>query len=404
MKRLLALMLCLCLLLCAAGCSAPNGSPDQGIDSPTSGTVAENNGIIESPTEPYHPSDIQQPMHAISMPIVKQHTYADDGSIVFTRTYQQIQLILHGTDVETAITEDLKIRIGYLLSGSADTENNALADYDGSEYWNPYFTDMLYTPTRLDQAVLSLFGNHSSYSGGVHPTSVSESVTYDLETGKALMLGDILVEGYPGESLSELIAASLADQAEELYHDYEEVLDDRFSGNYSGITSWYFSKTGLCFHFSPYDIAPYSAGTIIAEVPYENLAEVLKPQYLPAEPQEATGSMYAESYLEDDEERFSFIADVPLEEGGTKILLYPDATIADLRIEQGVRYADGSNYIATATVFAADSIGLGNAIAVTADFAQEETVLRLVYCSNGQEVSAFIVYDAEGDSVILSHG
>ena len=160
----------------------------------------------------------------------------------------------------------------------------------------------------------------------------------------------------------------------------------------------------MCFHFEPYEIAPYSSGTITATIPYEDLNSILREQYLPEELPEATGSMYAEAFLEDDVERFTFLAEVELDTDGTEILLHPDATVTDVRIETGVWYADGSRYIPVSTVFAADSIGLGNGIVITADLSEGAPVLRLVYSSGGQEVSAFIVYDEAGDAIQLVHG
>jgi hypothetical protein len=55
-------------------------------------------------------------------------------------------------------------------------------------------------------------------------------------------------------------------------------------------------------------------------------------------------------------------------------------------------------------VFAADSLSIGNAIRLTADFGSENTAMRLVYHSADQEVSAFIIVDAENDSAVLAHG
>lgn len=399
MKKLFALLLCFALALGTAGCGNAPTEPD------TQPATFDGTVVISSPTEPYQPQDIVQPMHAIVMPTVTGSTTAADGTVVFTRSYQQIQLILNGTDIEPLIANDLGQRISEALNGSAEMEQDALDSYSADpEYWTAHFIDISYTPTRLDQSVLSLFGNHSSYSGGIHPSLVTESVTYDLSTGSALTLGDILVEDYSGEALSSLIIAALADRAGELCYDYEAILQDRFSRNYGSNTSWYFSRTGLCFHFSPYDIAPYSSGTIIAEIPYESLNGVLKEQYLPAAQLNATGSVYAEMYIEDDAERFSFMAEVTLDDSGTQILLYPDAAVTDVSIESGTWYSDGSQYIPVSTVFAADSVGLGNAILITADLSADAPVLRLNYRSGGQEVSAFIMYDEAGDSVILAHG
>lgn len=398
MKKVIAVLMCICLALAGAACGTAPKNVEPGI------TTVPTNIVMTSPSEPYHSEQLQQPMHAIVMPTASEEVLAQDGTVIFTRSYQRIQLILNGTDVETVIASDLESRMNSSLSGTTEIENYAREDYADSESWVPYFTDLSYTPTRIDQSVVSLFCNHSIFSGGNHPYVTTDSVTYDLTTGSSLELGDILVEGYSGADLSTLVGNVLAPMSDELFYDYEASLQDYFSGKLNSITNWYFSRTGLCFHFAPIEIAPYSSGTITATIPYGELNGILREQYLPGEQPEATGSMYAESFVEDDRERFTFLAELSLDPDGTQILLHPDANVADVRIETGKWSSDGSLYIPFSTVFAADSVGVGNGILLTADLSESAPVLRLVYRSGDQEVSAFIVYDEAGDAILLTHG
>jgi hypothetical protein len=232
----------------------------------------------------------------------------------------------------------------------------------------------------------------------------TESVTYDLATGNALKLGDILADTIDSASLCTLISTALSPMADELYYDYEACLQDIFSVNFNSIHNWYFSRSGLNFHFAPYEIAPYSSGTIIATIPYEQLSNILREAYFPTAQPEAIGSLYAEFFLPDDTERFSFLAEVELDPDGISVLIHPDATVTDVRIERGEWSSDGSRYIPVSTVFAADTVELGNGIVITADLSSDQPALRLVYNSGGQEVAAFIVYDEAGDAVLLTHG
>jgi hypothetical protein len=400
MKKILAPLLCLCLALSCVGCgTAP--APDQ-----TSNAGNTPGDLVTTPsTEPYHSDQLKQPMHAISMVTVSEDTLADDGEVIFTRSYQKIGLILNGKDTQSVIAADLNRRTTEFLSDTADMVKDAKSQYaEDSEYWSPYFMDISYTPTRIDQSVLSLFCNYIVQSGGVHPFQYTDSITYDLSSGKTLKLTDILEDNCTGSNLSVLVEAALEPMAEELYFDYQDVVKDIFSSNLSSITNWYFSHTGLCFHFAPYEIAPYSSGTIIATIPYDQLEGILREEFFPTELEDANGSLYAEFFLPDDTERFTFLAEVTLDAGGTKILIHPDAAVTDVRIEQGDWTYDGSKFIPVSTIFAADSLGLGNGIVLTADLSSNSPPLRLVYSSGGQEVSAIIVYDEAGDSIQLAHG
>ena len=397
MKKFLALITAGCLAFGLAGCSS--GLPKQ---PPVSPPVIDGS-TRDTPTVTA-PVGTTLPMYAIALPSVKETVSAEDGTALFSLCFQQTQAFLHDPALEEKIIGDLQTRRWPVLSDADDIEAQARLDYPQNEYWSEYFIDVSYTPTRLDQAVLSLFGNCFSYSGGAHPSLTTDSVTYDLQTGEVMYLDEILSPECNSDTLYQLVLKSLAPQAEDLYYDYADALGDRFTGELHSIQDWYFSRNGLCFHFAPYDIAPYSSGTIIAELPYGSLTGVLKDKYFPTEPPRATGSMYAETYLEDDSERFSFIAQVPLCEEGTEVLLYPDASVTDLRIEAGSRYADSNQFVAGATVFAASNINVGDAIRLTADLSDADTVLRLVYHSDNQEYSAFITYDEVGDSILLTNG
>lgn len=418
MKRILAILLCVCLAMTAAGCrlwcevptqppatTVPTSATDPVPTAFTEATVATEPSIdITIPTAPVVTPAIPNPIYAIALPRISESVTADDGTVLFTRTYQDVQLTLGDADLVSIITNDFNARISAAQSAATGLEDAAKAAYTPGSYWTPYFIDVSYTPTRIDKAVLSLFGNHTSYGGAAYPTLITESITYDLSGGGVLSLDDILAADYPGSDLCGLIVEALSLKATELYYDFETVLKDRFSGNYRGITSWYFSENGLCFHFAPSDIAPYSSGTVIAEIPYEKLSGILQDTYMPTDKEEPTGSMYAELFLSEDLERFSFTADVVLSESGTRIILHPDATVQDVQIESGSWSADGTKYIPTSTVFATDALELGHAIILLADLSENAPTLRLIYRVGNQEASAFIIYDRVGDTVYLAHG
>lgn len=395
MKKLIAFMAVGFFVFWLSGCN-PIQTEKSPVSLPSVIETTEISSIIE-------PTNVDSSMYAIVLSPTKETVAADDGTCLFSLSFQSTQILLQNQALEERIIGDLQTRTAPVLSYAEQIEAQAHLDYTGDSYWSEYFIDISYTPTRLDQAVLSLFGNAFSYSGGPHPSLMTTSVNYDLQTGDVMFLDDILTPECSSDTLYQMVLNSLSDQADELYYDYADALGDRFTGELHSIQDWYFSRNGLCFHFAPYDIAPYSSGTIIAELPYHSLTGILKEQYLPQVPLEATGSMYAETYLEDDSERLTFIAHVPLVANGTEVLLYPDASVTDLRIETGTLYSDSNQYIPGATVFAANIMNVGDAIRLTADWNEPDTLFRLIYRSNDQEFSAFITYDDIGDSILLTN-
>jgi hypothetical protein len=334
------------------------------------------------------------------MPTVKEEVFSDDGTLLFSFSFPQFQMHLSDEALEEQLTGALQSHLGSVLSTAEEIGASAQEDYLLAEGdWTPYSFDISYTPTRLDQSVMSLLGNRSVYTGGAHPNWVTDSITYDLQTGAQLCLEDILVEDYSKDALYTLVLRSLEGKAAELSYDYQQILTELFYDENSTIEDWYFSRSGLCFHFSPYAIAPYSSGTIIAELPYTDLTDLLRPQYLPIPSEKATGSMYAEAAAEDTADRFSFLADVQLGDGEPPILLYCDALVTDLRIEVGTQAEEGSPFISTGVVFMADHLGIGDAIRIHSDNAQP---LRLVYRSSDHEVSSLITWDDATKSVLLT--
>lgn len=387
MKKTLALLLCLSLVAVGAGCTAPPAE-----EAAYTLSTAADDVIIVSPTEPYEATELELPMHAIALPTVRDRVQAEDGTVIFTRTYQNIQILLSGSETEASIQADLRSRMDSFLQDASAIERCAQEDYSSQEHWTPYYAQSHYTPTRIDQSVLSLYGIHQSYSGGSHPALVTGSINYDLTTGAVLTLGDILVEGWSGEKLADMICKVLEPKAEELYPNYDTVIKDRFDNNADSIQDWYLTEESLCFHFSPYDIAAPYAGIVTAQIPYKELDTMLKEQYLPKSVT-ANGSVYAEVFTQTAAQRFSSIAEVTLDGQGTPILLYPDATVTDLRIEVGEQTENG--FVSSGTVFAADPMGLGNCIRLQADLSEGASALRLVYHSDGQDISALLRYDSE---------
>ena len=225
------------------------------------------------------------------------------------------------------------------------------------------------------------------------------NLTYDLSTGNALTLEDILVEGFDNSLLTDLVNQALSPNAEDLWYDYEETISDHFSGNLKDASNWYFSKTGLCFHFEPFIIAPYSAGTIIASIPYDRLDGVLLQKYLPEKQTEANGSISV-STQDHATSTPANIAPVALDANGTALLLCPDGAVNDVRIEIGTWSGSAMRYITTATIFAADYMDVDCGILLTVNLTNADTSLRLTYHSNGQEIQTQITTDGNGNPIL----
>ena len=398
MKKLLAGFLSVFLALTISGCSL-QGKPDQ---TPTHPDANNHEFTGDTHSEIPKNGNTGKSMHALALPTVKEEVCSDDGTLLFTLSFQNASVDLGNNKIAELVTGDLQSRTDGILSDADHICENAMNDQPEHPDWTPYFLDVSYTPTRLDQVLLSLCCNQVSYSGGAHPFVYTDSVTYDLQTGSPLQLVDIFKDNFGNDVLCALVLKALEPKSAELSYHYQETVTQQFTSGDEMKDDWYFSRNGLCFHFSPYEIAPYSVGTVIAEIPYSELSGILLEQYFPSMTENTTGSMYAEAYTEETAQRFQRITDIRLNEKSTPILLYPDATVTDLRIEIGTHLEGDPKFIATSVVFAADTISIGEAIRVFAAPSQEDTLLRLVYHSNNREVSSLISSDITTGNIVLS--
>ncbi len=136
---------------------------------------------------------------------------------------------------------------------------------------------------RADDKILSYLREDYSYTGGAHPNTAYVSYNYDPETGKELTLQDVVTD-YDG--LYEKVVEALQKVYEDndgnvLFTDYRDTVKSMFYGTEStdagtedmsypaGTLNWVMTKDGIAVIFNQYDIAPYAAGQIAAEIPFE---------------------------------------------------------------------------------------------------------------------------------------
>lgn len=375
MKNFLVYILCVCMFLIFAGCAKP-AENFQSVS--TEGTEQMPD---TQPTSTIQDTEIQQkPMVAVSVPITTETETAQDGTSIFNYTYQNISLTVPDPGVADKVIVDFLNRVDQ-FSGQAETIRTAAkADYRPGESWNPYLCQIIYEPVRIDNSVLSLFGSYAGYSGSSHPETTYQSVSYDLVTGEELTLSNVITPETDLDTLCQKIVDILREQNNNsLYPGFEATVKDRFTHGLSTDRSWYLSSAGLCFYFSPYEIAPYSAGVITAEIPYHQLTGILDDAYFPAEQEEAVGSVSIQNFKNDTLENFSQFAEVTLSEEREKILLYTDKSVYDIRLHASTGDSDSN---AMYCIFAAYGLTPGDAIIVQ----PEKVPLLLTYRTNENTV------------------
>ena len=388
MKKPLCLLFALCIVL--SGCvkkqtvNAPDTPTLQPIQQATDPVT------IEQPTKPA-PEYAQVPMVAVSMPNITETNTDNEGNVISSVTCQTMELFVQDPSVAEQITR----RFDNLQSKHRDLADSvtllAAASYQSGANWTPYFYDIIYSPTRIDNYVLSLYGKAVQYTGGNHPYTECTASNYNIVTGEMLTLGSILTNISAKESLCAALtenAALIAEEAQ-LFDDYPQIIAQRFEKDESYDEDWYFSETELCFFFSPYEIAPYVSGCVVIEIPYDQLNGIIEDRFIPVDTLQGIGKLCADNANAFDHRTFTKIAQATISDSNKAAFLYAEGLIQDVRIYD----SNG------APAFRACALSPGDGILLRADFAQD---YRVSYRSGSETVNMLIHFDVATDSFALS--
>ena len=377
----------------------------------TEGSTAATVPPTEGSTAPSQPITLpgyvwaESDMAAISMPLNTDSVAADDGAVIFRHSYQDIALRTNNAEVTRSITMDLLKRIDSGNNGIApivDAARNAyIAQPQG---FTPYSFRVVYTPLRMDNRLLSLYGTEESYLGSGQTNSTGVAVTYSLQTGKVLTLGELLIDqSAAADALKEALLDALALEREELdlFNDYSDTVSRRFSATLQESDSWYLSAEGLCFYFHPYDIAPSATGTIHITIPYGQLAGILQndffPDILPVTGGELTGTWFEDL----DTSAFSYFTELIVDSDAEFSAFYTHKPVFNVVIENGSWNAETNAFQPVSTLFAAGSVIEKEAIVLQAKLSSTTPTLRLRYEADGKSYSFFLLKDFRDGSVLL---
>ncbi len=369
MKKLTVILLLLTLLV---GCAAV---PDETLPHTTGADTAAGYTSGDEPAT-------VMPMVTVSLPASSEETLASDGTVLSRSVSQSMSLVIPEAEVADDVILDFLSRVDSISTTAESTAASAESAYTGGD-WTPYLCSLLYSPMRIDQSVLSLYGSMVVFTGSAHPEQSCTAANYNLLTGEVLTLGSILESAQAHELLCQLVTEALDEIAEKKYlrSDYEDAVAQRFAREESYDEDWYFSSEGLCFYFAPYELAPYSSGVIIAQVPYGKLSGILADAFFPPEQDAPTGSVVATDAVSADIDSFDRISELLLVPDAQSMLLYTSGTVRNLRIT-AYDPAAASTY----TAFAAEYLGSTDAVMIEAPADQLEA-LSLVYESGGATVT-----------------
>ena len=343
---------------------------------------------------------INTPMVSISLPIIVETDTADDGTVIFKRTFQDVVLSIPDAEITKTVTLDLLRRMDTNSATLNDLQQNAFLDYSGQSPWMPYSYKLLYSPMRIDPTVLSLYGVEDVF-GNMLSGQNGISVTYNLQTGSAMTLAGVLTEeSTAADTLLSALLAALESKKEEymLFDDYAATVSGRFQTQLQQESGWYFSAEGLSFFFSPYDIAPHASGTVVATVPYSDLVGILQDMYFPEEEADYAGELAATLFDSDQLDSYTHFSELITDPDATRYLLHTEGVLYNLTVEQG-QWLGGIRFQKDATIYGANVLAPTDAFVLRATLPESQSSLRISYRSGGTDYCFYLTVDSIGNVV-----
>lgn len=345
MKKVISAVLIAAVLLCFGACNfGPEAVPKE----------------TEEPV--FQTQAAQKPMVAVALPTVTEEKSAQDGTLLLRTVYQNMELTVPDPEVAERIIVDFLNYTDLLTATNVALLKQAAESYVPNSNFSPYLSQIVFTPRRIDQGILSLYGEYVEYKGSAHPEVNPLSLTYDMTTGQAVTSSEILVKGSDEQLLGAVLGA-LINQQDILYEGYEDTVKELFLSK----QNWYLSEEGIVFYYSPYEIAPYSAGVVTATVPYQALSGILNDAYFPREKDTLWGEIKVLPFTPDNTARFTQSAEVVCGEGNAQAIIYTDGTLESI-------YVELINEQNCQTVIAAHTLTPGDAIIIHGEAGQEYNI------------------------------
>lgn len=281
-KRFLSLLICVLMTLTLTSCgtntavSSTSAADDIIEELPEGETkeVSEDNTSEEISDD----STAEEGVTSAGLRLVMDHTYdledgTEDGAYVM---YSHMNTSFCHVDKDCADEYPLlaarldDFAAGKLINAkemySRYHEDIAEAQKMREDLMGEWFYEVNPAVIRADDVVTSILECYCSYAGGAHPVSAYCAEVYDSKTGELLELADVVNDM---DKVQELLADALKTNYPDTdFWGVDESLDRYFKGEVAPL-NWTADYEGVTFYFSPYDIAPYAAGLISAQIPFE---------------------------------------------------------------------------------------------------------------------------------------
>lgn len=273
----------------AVGCGkkAVGVETTSGIENETGQEMTVQERETETKTESGQESDSQNKnLSPLLLEITTEYDAdREDGHLLITTSTSQVHILSEGHEMlkkalDALNQKNLDLQKTFLENNAEDAREmyRYSPEQMGDQGWESEFA---LTATRADETVLSLKQADYSWLGGAHPYTYVNGINYDSQTGTELSLKDI-AKDYDG--VYAYVCKKLQEEHDPttFFAEYEDTVKAMFygEGDNQNSVQWFLTDDGMTVWFNQYEIAPYSSGPIIVEIPFTGNEDLFQAQYM----------------------------------------------------------------------------------------------------------------------------
>ena len=287
--------LSLALLLTLTGCGSQ--SPAHTTEVPETAEIRETDDALNVAPEAPKPKKPMPDTVMVRYDLETREGSSQDGKIKVLQMEENLgrAYIPHNPAAEKAVNQALEgLQTTFWQGGNTPGAANS-EGYDAllsqardsqteiGDGFAPYYLSLRSRVMRGDLNVLSLQVRSDAYLGGAHGYAVESGWVFDSQTGKRLELKDLAQDPQALENfvLDQLV--SRVSESPELQQHIAWFQQDEYREQFSQLLtqgSWLLDEQGLRFFSQEYQFGPHAAGVLQVTIPYGDLADLMKPQYL----------------------------------------------------------------------------------------------------------------------------
>lgn len=137
--------------------------------------------------------------------------------------------------------------------------------------FHPYEAYMEYVPTYNENCFLSLYYDRYEFTGGAHGNTIRSSDTWELCRGTNIPLYCFFSPGvdYKSFLINEITRQAETDMKLEpniYFENYKSLISENFNPE-----SYFMTPDGISIYYQQYEIAPYSTGIVVFNIPYSKI-------------------------------------------------------------------------------------------------------------------------------------